>query len=572
MRSSGGHEQAERNQRLSHVSYAQAREEPMVIRVALTSVLLTATVLAGEDFDREHQLRQVQLRYELAVEILEHAEEAVQEHRAAFEGGRITQEQFHEVLLARDEAKAERDRLALDLEEVRATGREPRPEVMAPLVGGKDLVKARLAIGLELARRRLQMAERRASEAKRLLEVQAGAPDEVLHAVSEVEAARAEHTALESLLKIRRAFLAGELPEAAAERQAAVAEVTAELEQARIRNRLASARARELRALFDVGRVTKAELREAVIEAARTRTELELVRLELERWRRETAPRGGTELDVRVKAGADERARVLDIVAKRLSAYGFKDVTLGPVGEDRFSVLVAAPGREKLDRIKALVTAPGELEFRVTVEPGASAHHAHYWSLFEAARNKGVHETIASFISPDDVPRDERARFPDGLRWYRVADEDGYSKERWAKDARGTPQPWVLCALDGYNLTGEHLLNVFHAREPGGLGSGWAVYFKVEEAAQERMAKLTSYAEDKYLAIIVDGKVHSAPLLRSALTDSGQITGGYTEETARTLAAVLKAGALKHPPELVSERTVTADQADEADEEDEAEK
>lgn len=532
----------------------------MVFRVALAFVLFATLVLAGEDAEREHHLRQAQLRFDLAVEILEQAEEAVREHRAAFESSGITEAQFHEVVFQRDEARAERDRLAVDLEEVRLTGHEARPEVVAPLVDGEDFVKARLAISLELARRRLGFADRRAAEAQRLVDAQAGAAGELREALADGEAARAERDALAALLRIRRMFLAGELPEAAAEVQAATAEVTAELEQARIRSQLASSRVRELQALFEVGRVTKAELREALVEAARARTEHEILHLELEKLRSEGAPGGAAELVFRIKAGGDERARVLEVIAKRLEQYGFKDVALGPVAEDRFFVRVAAPSRERLDRVKALVTERGELEFRITVERGASQRHAHYWRLFDEKRKKGVDEAIASFISPDDVPRTERARFPDGLRWYRIADEERYAKARWARDEKGVPQPWVLCALDGHNITGAHLYDVFHARERGGLGSGWAVYFKVKQSAQQAMSKLTAYAEDKHLAIIVNGKVHSAPVLQSTLTDSGQITGGFDEESARLLAAVLQAGALKQPPEFVSERMIPADE------------
>jgi hypothetical protein len=528
--------------------------------MAVPLALLAATSFAGEDADREHHIRQAQLRVELAVEILEHLEEAVREHRAIFESGRITEEQFHEVMFERDEAQAERDRLAVDLKEVRATGSEPRPEIVAPLVDGKDFVKARLAIGLEHARRSLRMAEKQVAEARRLVEVQAGSARELREITSEAEAARVELKALETLLRIRRAWVAGEMPEATAELHAELAEVGAELEQARIRNELEAARVEELRALFEVGRAAKAELREALIEAARTRTDYDLARLELARLQRGGAPRGGTELVFRIKGEGDQHALVLDVIAKRLARYGFEGVALGPLVDDRFSVRVASPSPEKLDRIKALVTTLGKLEFRITVERGASGHHAHYWRLFAETRKKGVHEDVASFIGPDDVPRNERARFPDGLRWYRVADEARYVKERWARDENGQPQPWVLCALDGHNITGAHLFNVFHARDRGGLGTEWAVYFKVKKPAQEAMRKLTAYAEDKYMAIIVNGKVHAAPILRCELTDSGQITGGYTEESARMLAAILQAGSLQHKPELVSERTIPVDE------------
>jgi len=531
----------------------------MNLRVAAPFALLAATILAGEDADREHQLRLAKLRVDLAVEVLEYAEGAVREHRAAFESSGISEAQFHEVLLERDEARSERDRLAIDLEEVRATGREAQQGIAAPLVGGKDLVMARLAINLELAQRRLRMAERRAAEAKRRFEAQAGTAGEMLTTTSELDAARAEHEAFEALLRIRRAFVAGEVPEVTADLQAAIAEVTAEVTEARSNRQVEAEVLRETQALFEGGRATKAELREAQIGAARTAADYEIARLELERLKGKGAPRAGTELVFRIEMEGDSRDKVLDVIRERLARSGFEDVAFGLVGEDRFSVRVRGASREKLDWIRALVTALGKLEFRITVEPDASDHHAHYWKLFQEARKKGVHHEIASFIGPGDVHEDDRARFPDGLRWYPIAGGDRISKERRARDESGEPQPWVLCALDNHNVTGEHLYNVFHARDQGGLGEGWAIHFKIKKVAVERMSKLTSYEEDKYMAIIVNGRVHAAPILRSALSDSGQITGGYTEETARLLAAVLQAGSLEHKPELVSENTTTAD-------------
>jgi hypothetical protein len=522
----------------------------MVLRAAVTLALLAATILAGE---REHQLRLARLRLALAEEVLKHAEETVAEHRAALDSGRITDAEYREVLFARDEALAERDRLALDLEEVRASGREPRHEIAAPRVGEDDFVTSRLEVSLRIAERALREAERRAAEARRLAGTQAASRGHVLEAESEVEVARAEHEALTELRRIRRAFVAGELPEAGAERQAAIAELEAERKRAAIRSRTRAERVAQLQALFEVGRVTKAELHEAQVEAAEAKTEHEIASLELERLR--GVPRGVTELVFRVETDRGDREEVLGVIEERLTRFGFEDVTLGAGAGDRFSVRVPAASRAKLDRVKALITTLGQVEFRITVEPGATKHHAHYWKLFADARSKGFHEKIASFIGPDDVQRDDRVRYPDGLRWYRVADEDKIAKSRWARDQAGHPQPWILCALDPYNITGNHLHNVHHARDQGGLGTGWAVYFQVQKLAQGLMARLTSWEEDKHMAIIVNGEVHSAPILQSTLSDSGQITGRYTEETAKMLAAILQAGPLEHAPELVSERT-----------------
>lgn len=253
----------------------------------------------------------------------------------------------------------------------------------------------------------------------------------------------------------------------------------------------------------------------------------------------------------------------ISVIQERIDGYGLKDIVLQPIGDDRFAVQISAKDKEQVDAVKDLITDLGHLVFRITVEPKASDNHTYYWKLFSEAKAKGVDEETASFISPADVKPDERDRFPEGLRWYRIADDqrNRYSTDRWAQNEAGEPQPWVLCQMDNLNVSGEHLYNVFHARERGGLGTGWAVYFKVKKLAQKAMSTLTSYEEDKYMAIILNGKVTSAPILQSTLSDSGQITGGFTEKTSRKLAAILQAGALQKAPRVKSERTIAPDLA-----------
>jgi preprotein translocase subunit SecD len=58
------------------------------------------------------------------------------------------------------------------------------------------------------------------------------------------------------------------------------------------------------------------------------------------------------------------------------------------------------------------------------------------------------------------------------------------------------------------------------------------------------------------LAIILDGKVFSAPYIRSRIDDQGQITGSFTKEDVERLAAVLMAGDLPVPLRKVSQSAV----------------
>ena len=70
-------------------------------------------------------------------------------------------------------------------------------------------------------------------------------------------------------------------------------------------------------------------------------------------------------------------------------------------------------------------------------------------------------------------------------------------------------------------------------------------------------ARITEANVGKRLAIILDNKVHSAPVIREKIPGGeARITGNFTMEEAKDLAVVLRAGALPAPVEILEERTV----------------
>jgi SecD/SecF fusion protein len=82
-----------------------------------------------------------------------------------------------------------------------------------------------------------------------------------------------------------------------------------------------------------------------------------------------------------------------------------------------------------------------------------------------------------------------------------------------------------------------------------------ALEFNVEGA--KKFAEITANNVGKRLAIVLDGKVQSAPRIKEAIP-SGEavITGRFTVEQAQDLAIVLKVGALPAPMHIEEERTV----------------
>ena len=86
------------------------------------------------------------------------------------------------------------------------------------------------------------------------------------------------------------------------------------------------------------------------------------------------------------------------------------------------------------------------------------------------------------------------------------------------------------------------------------------VTFTLDRVGAKRFGKATTTGIGKQMAIVLDGKIISAPVIQDAIVSgSGQITGGFTFQTATDLALLLRSGALPAPLNIIEERTVGPD-------------
>ena len=86
------------------------------------------------------------------------------------------------------------------------------------------------------------------------------------------------------------------------------------------------------------------------------------------------------------------------------------------------------------------------------------------------------------------------------------------------------------------------------------------VSFTLDRVGAKRFGKATSTGIGKQLAIVLDGKIISAPVIRDTIASgSGQISGGFTFQSATDLALLLRSGALPAPLSIIEERTVGPD-------------
>ena len=86
------------------------------------------------------------------------------------------------------------------------------------------------------------------------------------------------------------------------------------------------------------------------------------------------------------------------------------------------------------------------------------------------------------------------------------------------------------------------------------------VSFTLDRVGAKKFGKATSTGVGKRLAIVLDGKIISAPVIREPIIGgSGQISGDFTFQSATDLALLLRSGALPAPLNIIEERTVGPD-------------
>ncbi len=199
----------------------------------------------------------------------------------------------------------------------------------------------------------------------------------------------------------------------------------------------------------------------------------------------------------------DVTAVALEVIRNRVDQFGVREPLIQRQGTDH--ILVQLPGVTDRERALKLIGKTALLKFQLVSESQR---------LLERALD-------------DDVPKGYEL----------VEDEDG------------TP----LLLEDEGTLTGAILADAWVDAGDFGLPE---VSFRLNREGAKAFGRLTGSHINRRLAIVLDGKVQSAPVVQSRITDAGRISGRFTREEAHDLAIVLRAGALPAPIIIEEERTV----------------
>ena len=214
----------------------------------------------------------------------------------------------------------------------------------------------------------------------------------------------------------------------------------------------------------------------------------------------------------------------LETIDRRINALGLTEPTIQRRGRNDNEILVQLPGEGDPSRARAVIQAGGQLELRLVEDPRS------YSSQSEALSAHG------GILPPGTelMPGRSETRSPSG------APEQG---EVWYVVSRA---PIV---------TGRDLRNATESRNTNNPGQ-WQVNFVLSSEAARRFGPFTETNKGKQLAIVLEHRVYSAPVINGRIDDNGMIEGNFGQESAHDLALVLRAGALPASIKYLEERTV----------------
>jgi preprotein translocase subunit SecD len=214
----------------------------------------------------------------------------------------------------------------------------------------------------------------------------------------------------------------------------------------------------------------------------------------------------------------------VETIERRINALGLTEPTIQLHGRKDNEILVQLPGEGDPTRAKAVIQAGGQLELRLVEDPVS------YSSQTEAlSRHGGV--------------------LPPGTELV-----PGRSETRNATGGVDTGESWYVLSRAAA-VTGRDLRSAVETRNTNNPGM-WQVNFTLSPEAARRFGPFTEQNRGRQMAIVLDHRVYSAPVINGRIDDSGLIEGNFSQESAHDLALVLRAGALPASIKYLEERTV----------------
>ncbi|HTD68507.1 MAG TPA: protein translocase subunit SecD [Candidatus Limnocylindria bacterium] len=203
----------------------------------------------------------------------------------------------------------------------------------------------------------------------------------------------------------------------------------------------------------------------------------------------------------------------VEVLRKRVDKFGVAEPIIQPQGEREILIQMPGLGSAEMERVKIQLQKAAFLEFRL------------------------VHEDNENLLRNQIIP-------------------PGYEILREPKvgqDGQKGFIPYVVSKTPIPGLTGKNVKSAGMARD---AFNNPEIIFSLDDDGAVSFEKVTRENVGRSLAIILDGELYSAPVIRGAIPGGhGSISGSFTDEEARNLAAILQ-NPLEAPVSIISEDRV----------------
>ena len=229
---------------------------------------------------------------------------------------------------------------------------------------------------------------------------------------------------------------------------------------------------------------------------------------------------GGVQMILAVKADGEAVEQSVNqtaqVILSRCDGLGVycKVEREGGEGSNRLKLRVS--GAEDFPRVKSVLLAEGKLELKAVV----------------SASNPAPMQTY-----PTRAAAEREAR-PD-------SEVVGYGENGGVSEYLLVERAPIITGLDIRDAHAE-------AGYAGGADD-YSIAFNLKPGAANRFGEWTEKNVGRYLAIVLNGDVRSAPYIKSRIDDSGQITGRFTKLQAEDVALTLNSGKLPASIEVLEE-------------------
>lgn len=214
----------------------------------------------------------------------------------------------------------------------------------------------------------------------------------------------------------------------------------------------------------------------------------------------------GMKPSIEVELRAEAVRQTVNTLRNRIDALGVTEPVIQERAQGSYEVLVQLPGVDDPEKVDRVIGQPAILELKLVKDGPYATQQA-------ALAAKG------GTVSPD----------LELLKSVEKAAPGQPSTEQWYFVDR-------IAAITGRDLKS--------ARQQLDENGRPAVGFTLNNAGAARFSQVTQQNLHRQLAIVLDHKIQSAPEIQNQISDSGQITGNFTQAQAEELSLVLRSGAL----------------------------